>query len=76
MNKTGFGFLRLPLTNPDDSTSIDTAQTIQMIDEYLAAGGKYFDTAYTYLQGCSETTLRDLLVKRHPRGATTQLKRK
>ena len=69
MNKTGFGFLRLPLTNPDDSTSIDTAQTIQMIDEYLAAGGKYFDTAYTYLQGCSETTLRDLLVKRHPRGA-------
>lgn len=69
MNKTGFGFLRLPVTVPDDAQSIDTVQVCQMIDEYLAAGGRYFDTAYTYLGGVSETTLRDCLVKRYPRDA-------
>ena len=67
MNKTGFGFLRLPMTTLDDPATIDTAQVMEMIDEYLSAGGRYFDTAYTYLGGTSETTLRDCLVKRYPR---------
>ena len=30
-----------------------------MVDDFLAAGGSYFDTAYTYLGGASETALRE-----------------
>jgi len=69
MNKLGFGFLRLPRLDPRDETSIDLELTAQMVDRFLAAGGTYFDTAYTYLGGASETALRETLVKRHPRSA-------
>ena len=54
MNKTGFGFLRLPRLNAEDETSIDFSVTEQMVDRYLQLGGTYFDTAYTYLGGASE----------------------
>ena len=67
MNKTGFGFSRLPLTDADDNKAIDIAQVCQLTDEYIAAGGVYFDTAYTYHGGCSETAIRECLVKRYPR---------
>lgn len=67
MNKTGFGFLRLPVTNPDDKNSVDFSQVNQMVDAYLEAGGRYFDTAYTYLDGVSEEAIRRCLVERHPR---------
>ena len=46
MNKLGFGFMRLPLTNPDDQTSIDAAQVEKMVDCFRAAGFTYFDTAW------------------------------
>ena len=64
MNKMGFGFLRLPQT--DDGT-INGTLLNQMVDAFLERGGVYFDTAYTYLNGQSETALREALVKRHPR---------
>ncbi len=67
MNKIGFGVLRLPVTNPDDAKSVDFQQVNQMIDAFLEAGGRYFDTAYTYLDGVSEETVRRCLVERHPR---------
>ena len=67
MNKTGFGFSRLPLTDADDNKAIDTAQVCRLVDEYIEAGGVYFDTAYTYHGGCSETAIRECLVKRYPR---------
>ncbi|MBQ2697226.1 MAG: aldo/keto reductase, partial [Clostridia bacterium] len=67
MNKLGFGFLRLPRTDPDDVTSIDMARACELVDAYLAAGGRYFDSAYTYLGGASEKTLGEALAKRHPR---------
>jgi len=69
MNKTGFGFSRLPLTNADDNKTIDFSQACQLTDEYMAAGGVYFDTAYTYHGECSESAIRDCLVKRYPRHA-------
>jgi len=69
MNKIGFGFLRLPRLDPKDETSIDLPKVERMVDDFLAAGGSYFDTAYTYLGGASETALRETLVKRHPRSA-------
>ena len=63
MNKLGFGFLRLPQTEGE----IDYPLLNQMVDAFLAHGGSYFDTAYTYLDGNSEIAIRESLVKRHPR---------
>lgn len=64
MNKLGFGFLRLPQTANND---IDWPLLEAMVDEFLASGGTYFDTAYTYLDGRSEIALKRAVVKRYPR---------
>ncbi len=69
MNKTGFGFLRLPRLEPNDEKSVDYNLLNQMVDTFLEKGGTYFDTAYTYLGGVSEEALRKSLVERHPRNA-------
>ena len=69
MNKTGFGFLRLPLLDPGDETSIDYERLFPMVDRFLALGGNYFDTAFTYLGEKSEEALRKALVERHPRSS-------
>ena len=47
MNKLGFGFLRMQM----DGDQVDLSILNPMVDAFLAAGGKYFDTAYTYLSG-------------------------
>ena len=59
MNKTGFGFLRIP-KNEDET--IDYEALNPMVDLFLEQGGTYFDTAYTYLNGLSEEALRLSLV--------------
>ena len=59
----GFGCMRLPMKDGE----VDSAQFCQMIDEFLARGFNYFDTAHGYLQGKSETAIRECLVKRYPR---------
>lgn len=64
MNKLGFGFLRLPQTR---TSGIDWPLLEAMVDKFLASGGKYFDTAYTYLDGMSEAALKRAVVERHPR---------
>ena len=69
MQKLGFGFMRLPLTDPDDYDSIDFALTAQMVDMYLARGFNYFDTAYMYHNGHSEIAVRETVVKRYPRAS-------
>ena len=61
--KLGFGFMRLPKKGED----IDLEHTARMVDLFLAAGFQYFDTAYPYYMGKSETVLRDCLVSRYPR---------
>ncbi len=63
MNKLGFGFLRLPKRDRD----FDWETVSRMVDAFLAGGGRYFDTAYTYLDGMSEEGLKRCLVNRHPR---------
>jgi len=63
MNALGFGFLRLPMIGEE----IDFAEVIQMVDRYIAGGGTFFDTAYTYLNGKSEEGLRKAVVERYPR---------
>ncbi len=64
MNKLGFGFLRLQ-RRADNTLDMDALN--EMVDTYLAGGKTWFDTAYTYLNGLSETALGEVLVKRHPR---------
>lgn len=66
MKKLGFGFMRLPLL-AEDTTQIDMPQTQQMVDLFLECGFCYFDTAYRYHEGVSETALKAALVERHPR---------
>ena len=69
--KLGFGCMRLPLTDPADVTSVDIPQLTQMVDEFLAAGNTYFDTAFSYHDGASETALQQALTSRYPRDAYT-----
>ena len=66
--KLGFGLMRL---HKNDDGSIDIAQTSEMVDRFLAAGGTYFDTAYVYDNGRSEEAARKALVERHPRESYT-----
>lgn len=69
--KLGFGCMRLPLLDANDQTSIDIEQFKQMVDEFIAGGGTYFDTAFVYHEGTSEVALRQALVERYPREAYT-----
>jgi predicted aldo/keto reductase-like oxidoreductase len=69
--KLGFGFMRLPLTDANDPTSVNMTMLCNMVDEYLAAGFNYFDTAYMYHNFQSEIFLNEALVKRHPRDTYT-----
>ncbi len=64
MKKLGFGLMRLPKT---EGETIDIAQTCDMVDEFMANGFNYFDTAWIYNGGKSEEAARDALVKRYPR---------
>ncbi len=59
----GFGCMRLPMK--DDK--VDYEEFSAMVDEYMAQGFNYFDTARVYLGGQSETAVRDCIVKRYPR---------
>lgn len=59
----GFGCMRLPMSGDE----VDKVQMCQMVDSFLEAGFNYFDTAHGYLQGKSETALRDCLTSRYPR---------
>lgn len=67
MNKIGFGFLRLPLTNPEDNSSINWELLDELVAYFLNHGGYYFDTAYTYMDGISEIALREAVTKKYPR---------
>ena len=63
INKLGFGFLRLPKKGGEfDWDTID-----EMVDLFLAGGGTFFDTCYTYLNGMSEYAIRKCVVQRKPR---------
>ena len=65
--KLGFGFLRLPHIDPNDPTDVDVEACKEMIDLFMERGFRYFDTAYIYLNGKSESYLRQVLVERYPR---------
>ena len=64
IKKLGFGLMRLP-KNADGSIDVD--QTSKMVDIFLEAGCRYFDTAYVYDMGESEKAIKKALVDRYPR---------
>ncbi len=63
MPRLGFGLMRLP----EKDGSIDLEQVNRMVDHYMKMEHRYFDTAYVYHGGKSETAAREALVKRYPR---------
>lgn len=70
-NKLGFGFMRLPLKNPANQTSIDYETLNKMVDTFMERGFTYFDTAWMYMGYESEIAIRESVVKRHPRDKFT-----
>ena len=63
----GFGLMRLPEVN--GVIDIDTVRS--MVDSFMERGFTYFDTAYVYHGGKSESVVKDALVGRYPREAFT-----
>lgn len=63
--------MRLPLTDPEDFTTVDVQQVERMVDTFLERGFTYFDTAYMYHEFLSESIVREALVKRHARDRFT-----
>ena len=59
----GFGCMRLPMQGEE----VDIAETTRMVDEFLAQGFNYFDTAHGYIGGKSELALKTCLTSRYPR---------
>ena len=64
IRKLGFGLMRLPRVEGSEDV-IDVEQVKLMVDEFLAAGFTYFDTAWAYAG--SEDAIRQALVERYPR---------
>ena len=59
----GFGCMRFPMKGG----KVDLEQTRQMVDLFMESGFNFFDTAHGYLNGQSETALKECLTSRYPR---------
>ncbi len=59
----GFGCMRLPMKDGE----VDYGEFSRMADAFIDAGFNYFDTAHGYLNGKSETAIRDCVAKRYDR---------
>ena len=69
--KLGFGFMRLPLLDKDDPTSIDRPQVEKMVDLFFQRGFTYCDTAWMYHNFASEETVGRAVTDRYPRDSFT-----
>ena len=67
LSRLGFGAMRLPCVDGSDATP-DQDAVNEMVDYALAHGVNYFDTAWGYHEGRSESVLGRALT-RHPRGS-------
>lgn len=67
MKKLGFGFMRLPILDENDRSTVDIEAVKNMVDRYQEWGFSYYDTAHRYNDEASEPAIRDALVKRYPR---------
>ncbi|MDO5111620.1 MAG: aldo/keto reductase [Clostridia bacterium] len=66
LSRLGFGTMRLPLLPGTQNGEIDEAQVEQMVQYAIDHGVNYFDTAYPYHGGLSETVIGRVL-KKYPR---------
>ena len=71
MKKLGFGIMRLPLLDKSDESTVDVERAKEMVDLFLARGFTYFDCAWMYHGGRSESLAKELLVDRYPRESFT-----
>ena len=62
LSALGFGTMRLPVINGKDA-DIDVEETEKMIDLAMKKGINYYDTAWGYHNGNSETVVGKLLSK-------------
>ena len=69
--RLGFGLMRLPLTDPEDRTSIDIEQVKKMVDIYMEHGFNYFDTAWMYHKHAGECVVKNAIKDRYPRESYT-----
>jgi len=69
--KLGFGLMRLPLKDVNDSGSIDTEEMCRMVDMFLDRGFTYFDTAWMYCDYKSENAVKTCITDRHQRDKYT-----
>ena len=58
----GFGAMRLPVIDGDDN-HIDKEATFRMVDEAMAKGINYYDTAWGYHGGNSEIVSRISVIR-------------
>ena len=63
----GMGNMRLPLIPGKGDGDIDFERACAIIDKAMAAGVNYYDTAYVYHSGKSESFLGEALVSRYSR---------
>lgn len=66
--KLGFGLMRLP--TQDDGT-VNLEEVKKMVDAFMEKGFSYFDTAYVYHDGKSESVFKYAVAERYPRDAYT-----
>ena len=65
--KLGFGCMRLPMKGEE----VNYDEFNKMIDYFFDNGFNYFDTAHGYINGKSETAIRDCLSSRYDRDKFT-----
>ena len=65
LSTLGFGAMRLPVIGGNDNR-IDREETFRMVDEAMAKGINYYDTAWGYHGGNSEIVMGEAL-RRYPR---------
>ena len=70
MKKLGFGCMRLPVKDGDQS-KIDIEEFKKLVDVFQSRGFTYYDTAYVYHKGKSEDAVREAVVERYPRESFT-----
>lgn len=69
--KLGFGLMRMPTIDPSNDADVDVEQVKAMVDQFIARGFTYFDTAWMYNGFASESVAKRALVDRYPRESFT-----
>ena len=69
--KLGFGMMRMPVKDPNNSADVDIEQVKKMVDIFMEKGFTYFDTAWMYNGFASESVVKEVLTKRYPRESFT-----